>query len=237
MHIVLAQEVSFPVSAFVPLAVGFFGLGTGYLIYGPQELLKLPNRNRAVDLATGIWGIWMPGFMQFITGVYLFVGLAWLHSFREAPLYMAALAFTAYGVHWWAIGMARSMGGDPRPNAFMSIAFTMISALGIVVFFLAHDAPVAGLFIGLTCIYVSDFFASLFARPAAGNPEPIGNPVAVSDRGSDLAAGRASGHRRRDPGTMGERALGFFHLGTGLWLMYLTWATVLNISNGFHLPL
>jgi hypothetical protein len=37
-----AQQISFPPSAFVPLAVGFFGLGTGYLIYGPQELLKLP---------------------------------------------------------------------------------------------------------------------------------------------------------------------------------------------------
>jgi hypothetical protein len=231
-----AQEVSFPTSAFVPLAVGFFGLGTGYLIYGPQELLKLPGRSRAVDLATGIWGIWMPGFLQFVTGVLLFVGLAWLHSFREPPLYMAALAFTAYGVHWWAIGMGRALGGDPRPNAFMSIAFTSISALGVVVFFLAHDAPVAGLFIGLTCIYVSDFFASLFARPA-GNPEPGGNPVTVSDRGPDLAPGRASAGRRRDPGTLGERALGFFHLGTGLWLMYLTWATVLNIANGFHLPL
>jgi hypothetical protein len=94
------QEVSFPPSVFVPLAVGFFGLGTGYLIYGPQELFKLPGRDRAVDLITGIWGIWMPGFLQFVTGVILFVGLAWLHSFRAPALYMAALAFTAYGVHW-----------------------------------------------------------------------------------------------------------------------------------------
>src|SRR5919109_159229 len=104
----LATEFTFPVSAFVPIAVGFFGLGTGYLIYGPEELFKLPARSRPVDLTTGIWGIWMPGFMQFLTGVYLWVGLAWFHSFREKPLYMAALAFTAYGVHWWAIGMARA---------------------------------------------------------------------------------------------------------------------------------
>jgi mRNA degradation ribonuclease J1/J2 len=65
---------------------------------GLEELFKLPSRNRAVDLTTGLWGIWMPGFMQFLTGVYLWVGLAWTHSFREKPLYMAALAFTAYGV-------------------------------------------------------------------------------------------------------------------------------------------
>ena len=59
----------------------------------------------------------------------------WFGTINAAPLYMAALAFTAYGVHWWAIGMGRSFGGDPVPNAFMSIAFTILSALGIVVFF------------------------------------------------------------------------------------------------------
>jgi hypothetical protein len=218
----LASTVSFPESAFVPLAVGFFGLGTGYLIYGPEELFKLPSRNRAVDLTTGIWGIWMPGFMQFLTGVYLFVGLSWFHSFREKPLYMAALAFTAYGVHWWAIGLSRALGGDPRPNAFMSIAFTVISVLGIVVFFKASDWPVGLLFIGLTCIYVSDFFASLFVHvaPRAGE---------VGTEGNRLARPRLS--------ELGERSLGFFHLLTGGWLMYLTIATTLNIASGTSLPL
>jgi len=38
-------------------------------------------------------------------------------------------------------------------------------------------------------------------------------------------------------GDLGERALGFFHLGTGLWLMYLMFATVLNLVNGYSLPL
>jgi multisubunit Na+/H+ antiporter MnhB subunit len=219
----LATEVTFPVSAFVPLAVGFFGLGTGYLIYGPEELLKLPARNRPVDLTTGLWGIWMPGFMQFLTGVYLFVGLAWFHSFREKPLYMAALAFTAYGVHWWAIGMARALGGDPRPNGFMAVAFTLISVLGIIVFFHAHDEPVGGLFIGLTCIYVSDFFASLFRRTP--RPLPAGEePAEATPQPTPL-------------GELGERALGFFHLGTGLWLMYLTFAVTLNTASGFDLPL
>jgi len=112
---------------------------------------------------------------------------------------MAAVAFTAYGVHWWAIGMGRAFGADPVPNAFMSIAFTILSALGIVVFFhKGVDTPVAGLFIGLTLVYICDFFASL-----------------------------------RIP--LGMRALGFFHLGTGLWLMYLTWAVVLNFAAGYNL--
>jgi hypothetical protein len=156
--------VSFPQSAFPPLAVGFFGLGTGYLIYGAQELFGYPHRPDAkVDLATGIWGVWMPGFMQFITGVYLFVGLTWVGSFAGSPpLYMAALAFTAYGVHWWALGMQRALGGDARTNALMCVAFTALSALGIVVFF-HHgvDRPVGGVFIGLAAVYVSEFFATI----------------------------------------------------------------------------
>jgi hypothetical protein len=208
-----ATQVEFSVSEFVPLALGFFGLGTGYLIYGPEELFRLPSRNRAVDLTTGLWGIWMPGFLQFVTGIYLFAGLTWFHSFRDRPLYMAALAFTAYGVHWWAIGMARALGGDPRPNGFMSIAFIVLSALGATVFFKADDVPVALLFVGLTAVYVADFFASLFQRPpvvdgAPGPQKPI--PTAV--------------------GELGERALGLFHIVTGAWLMYLTCAVTLNIT-------
>ena len=195
-----ATVVSFETSAFVPLALGFFGLGTGYLIYGPEELAGYPKRDRRVDITTGIWGIWMPGFLQFVTGVLLFVGLTWFHSFTEKPLYMTAVAFTAYGVHWWAIGMARVFGGDPRPNALMSIPFLVLSVLGAVVFFAADDNPVGGLFVGLSLVYVCDFFASL---------------------GSSLW----------------ERLLGLAHIVTGLWLMYLTVAAVLNFSRGLDLPL
>jgi hypothetical protein len=159
----------FAKSAFAPIAVGFFGLAVGYLIYAPQELFRFPARNRAVDIASGIWGIWMPGFMQFLAGVYLFVGLAWLGSFNSPPLYMTALAFTAYGVHWWAIGLSRAMGGDGRLNGFMSIAFVVLSVLGMFVFFRVGDWPVGVIFVGLTAVYVFDFLASLF--PAAGVAE------------------------------------------------------------------
>ena len=68
---VLATVVNFKTSAFVPLALGFFGLGTGYLIYGPQERIHYPARNGKVDVSTGIWGVWMPGFLQFVTGIIL----------------------------------------------------------------------------------------------------------------------------------------------------------------------
>jgi hypothetical protein len=198
--------VSLPQSPFPPLAVGFFGLGTGYLIYGPQELFGYPKRDERVDFATGMWGIWMPGFMQFITGIYLFAGLTLFGTFKTPALYMAALAFTAYGVHWFAIGWNRLRRADPRVMVGVTVAFLLISILGIIVFFNVGDHPVGGVFIGLACVYVAEFFASL---------------------GADL------------PGISGlaERALGFFRIGTGFWLMYLVFAVALNYVLGYSLPL
>ena len=35
---------------------------------------------------------------------------------------------------------------------------------------------------------------------------------------------------------MGEKALGLLHVVVGLWLMYLTVATTLDITSGFHFP-
>ena len=127
--------VTFAQSAFPPLALGFFGLGTGYLIYGPQELFGWPRRDNPVDRGAGIWGIWLPGFCQLVTGLILFVGLTWLQVFTATPpLYMAALAFSAYGIHWFAIGWNRAHGNDPRINAGMAVAFMVISAMGATVF-------------------------------------------------------------------------------------------------------
>jgi hypothetical protein len=193
----LAALFILPTSPFAPLAVGFFGLGTGYLIYGPQELLGYPPRSEGVDYGTGVWGLWMPGFMQLLTGLYLFAGLALFGTFHTPVLYMAALAFTAYGVHWFAIGWNRIRRVDARVNLGMTVAFLLISILGIIVFFSSNDAPVGGVFIGLACVYAADFVASL--KP-------------------DLPG----------PGALGERALGFFHIGTGFWLMYLTFAVILD---------
>src|SRR5215831_15796506 len=148
---------SVPTSPFPPVALGFFGLGTGYLIYGPQELF---------GFGVGMWGIWMP---------------------------------------WFAIGWNRLRQVDPRVNVGMAVAFLVISILGIVVFFKAGNQAVGGLFIGLACVYVSDIFASLGAS--------------------------APGLSR-----MGTRLLGFFHTGVGVYLMYLTFATVLDVVFKYTLP-
>lgn len=202
----------FPESAFVPVALGFFGLGVGYLIYGPQELLGYPRRDANVDRANGMWGIWLPGFCQFLVGVFLFVGLTWFPVFTSnKALYMAALAFSAYGIHWFAMGWNRLRGADARPNGFMSIPFVIISVLGLTVFFRADAWPLGLLFIGLALVYVAEFFASF----------RIGVRVGADGREST---------------NVGERALGLVHVVVGLWLMYLTVATTLDIASGFHLP-
>jgi hypothetical protein len=155
-------DVTFTASAFPPLALGFFGLGTGYLIYGPKELAGWPSGDERVDRGMGVWGIWMPGFCQFVTGVILFVGMTWLQVFTKTPaLYMAALAFTAYGIHWFAIGWNRYRLNDPRTNAGMTVAYMVVSAMGATVFFKVGDWPVGLLFLGLFAIYFSDFFAAI----------------------------------------------------------------------------
>ena len=90
--------MQFAESSFVPVVLGLFGLGTGYLVWGPQELTGYPVRDRAVDRSMGVWGLFMPGLCQLVTGILLFVGLSWFQVFQEKPLYMAALAFSAYGM-------------------------------------------------------------------------------------------------------------------------------------------
>lgn len=158
------MDVTFATSAFPPLALGFFGLGTGYLIWGPQELFGWPPRDERVDRSLGVWGIWMPGFCQFLTGIILFIGLTWFQVFKDPPLYMAALAFSAYGIHWFAIGWNRYRGDDPRPNAGLSVAYLVISAMGVTVFFAVGDWPVGLVFVGLLAVYVSEFFVSIGVR-------------------------------------------------------------------------
>jgi hypothetical protein len=151
----------FEPSAFVPVVLGFFGLGTGYLIWGPQELIGFPRENPSVDRALGVWGIFLPGLCQVVTGILLFVGMTWFQVFTDPVLFMAALAFSAYGIHWFALGWNRFQGNDSRPNAGMSVAFTVISVLGAFVFFDAGVWPVGVLFVGLTVIYVVDFVVSI----------------------------------------------------------------------------
>jgi hypothetical protein len=144
-------------SPFAPLAIGFFGLSTGYFVWGGQALFGFPKETAETNRAIALWGIWMSGFMQFITGVYLMVGLTWFGVFTDAaPLYMAAVAFTAFGVHWFAVAYRRYISATGGAEAWMAISFTLLSILGVMVFFSAGDGPVGILFVGLTLVYATE---------------------------------------------------------------------------------
>jgi hypothetical protein len=154
--------MTFASSEFAPVALGFFGLGTGYLIWGPQELFGYPPRSPESDRSAGVWGLFLPGLCQLVTGVILFVGLTWFQVFKGAPaLYMAAVAFSAYGIHWFALGWNRFSGHDPRTNAGMGVAFLVLSVTGAYVFFDAGAWPVGVLFVGLSMVYVSEVLVGL----------------------------------------------------------------------------
>jgi hypothetical protein len=154
-------------SPFLPIAVGFFGLGTGYFVWGGQALFGLPKETPESSRSMALWGIWMSGFMQFITGIYLMVGLTWFGVFSNAaPLYMAALAFTAYGVHWFAVGYRRFIGSSAVPEGWMAIPFSLLGILGILVFVAAGDVPVGILFIGLTLVYLTEIPTNFGVFPA-----------------------------------------------------------------------
>jgi hypothetical protein len=89
--------------------------------------------------------------------VILWVGLTWFNVFgEEKALYMAALAFTAFGIHWFVLAHRRFIGSDERPDAWMAIAFFLVSLLGAIVFFGVGDAPVGILFVGLMLVYITE---------------------------------------------------------------------------------
>jgi hypothetical protein len=52
------MDVTFATTIFAPVVLGFFGLGTGYLIYGPQELFDFRAGTRlwTARLGSGVSG-------------------------------------------------------------------------------------------------------------------------------------------------------------------------------------
>jgi hypothetical protein len=198
MFVLAEQTAANAPAVYVPVAIGFFGLATGYFIWGGQALFGFPKDDPGLNRTMGMWGFWMPGFMQFLTGVYLMVGLTWFGVFRsDAPLYMAAVAFTAYGVHWFALAYRRYIGAGSGLEAWMAIPFLLLSVLGAIVFELAGVPPLVILFVGLALIYATEI------------PTRFGV-------------------------LKGERLVGLWQVLTGIWLIYLTYGTVLNAALHKH---
>jgi hypothetical protein len=141
-----------------------------------------------------------------VTGVYLFVALTWLETLKELVLYTAALAFRLWHP-LVRLGLEPLSGQDGRPTGLMSIAFTIISVLGIVVFFPAGAWPVGALFAGLTSVYISEFFASFQIGARTVPPSSADSAVAPWVASGSLGASRAPAETLSSPV---EGALGFF---------------------------
>ncbi len=102
-------------------------------------------------------GIVDAGAMQLVTGLVLPIGLTWFNIFgKTAPLYMAAVAFPAYGIHWFAMAHRRFIDSSAQPDAWMAMAYFVLSVLGVVIFIGAGDISVAIVFIGLSLIYLTE---------------------------------------------------------------------------------
>lgn len=152
--------MSVPISTFWPVAIGFLSLSINYFVQGGTALAGGPNwtQDKAkFDRTVGLWGIFLGGVGQLLTGTYLMVGLSWFPVYRNAPpLYMAAVAFSIYGIHWIVIGLRRFTGSDAGPEAWMAIPLLGLSVLGAISFGANGDTPVMILFIGLTLIYLCE---------------------------------------------------------------------------------
>jgi hypothetical protein len=66
-----AQACRFACSPFVLVAIGILGLGPGYPIWGGRSWFGFSENNPEINRNLGPWGFWMPGFIQFPTGIYL----------------------------------------------------------------------------------------------------------------------------------------------------------------------
>ncbi len=107
--------------------------------------------------------------MQFLAGTYLFIGLTWFNVFgNAAPLYMAGLAFTSYGIHWFAMAHRRYIDSSAQADGRMAIAFLFLSILGVDVFGRAGDIPVMIVFVGLTLIYATEIPTRLLSWSSGG---------------------------------------------------------------------
>ena len=103
-------SIQFAASRFVPVAIGFFGLGTGSFIWGGQALFGFPRNQPGSEQNDGNVGVLDAGLHAIHHRRLPFGWTTWFNVFgNAAPLYMAGLAFTAYGIHWFAMADHRDI--------------------------------------------------------------------------------------------------------------------------------
>src|ERR1700694_2594058 len=110
------QAFTFASSPFVPVAIGFFGLGTGYFIWGDQALFGFPKNSPEVNRTLGYGASGCRASCSSSRASIFMTGLTWFNVFgKGAPLYMAGLAFTAYGIRWFAMAYRRYIDFSAQP--------------------------------------------------------------------------------------------------------------------------
>jgi hypothetical protein len=81
---------------------------------------------------------------------------------------MAGLAFTAYGIHWFAMAHRRYINSSVQVDGWMAVAFLFLSLLGVDVFRRAGDIPVMIIFVGLAFIYAIEIPTRLLSWNPGG---------------------------------------------------------------------
>ena len=103
-------SLTFAVRRFGPSRLAFSEtLGPGYFIVGLFSVIPKPEpRSRPLIQTMGMWGFWMARFLPIPHQALSHCGIERdLTSLdNPAPLYMAGLAFTVYGIHWFSDGVS-----------------------------------------------------------------------------------------------------------------------------------
>lgn len=151
------MTVHFAPSPFSPIAMSFFGLGTGYIILGGQALFNYPPSTADVRRALGVWAVCVPGVVQTVASIVMLVGLTWFGVFEAKPdRYFLAVAFLGFAAHWLAMGFVRYTGVSELVEGWMGLPFFCIAFLGIWIFLAAGDIGVAIAFMLLSLVYLAD---------------------------------------------------------------------------------
>ena len=165
------QAFTFASSPFVPVAIGFLAWvpATSSLHLGWSGLVWFSQDQSRSQPNPGLMGFLDAGLHAAPHGHLSVDRITWFNVFSNAaPLYMAGLAFTAYGIHWFAMAHRRYIDSSAQLDGWMALAFLFLSILGVDVFRRSGDIPVMIILVGLTLIYATEIPTRLLSWNPGG---------------------------------------------------------------------